>query len=140
MGEIRRTWYGDRVWDVKSVAGSKNIAYTNLDLGLHMDLVHFETPPRFQLLHYLHSHPVRAATVVLTRQQLRGGESYFVDSFEVAERIRSSSPAAFAVLVREPVAFEYRNGGHWRHWERPTIELDRDGRVKTGAWLSEWHR
>jgi gamma-butyrobetaine dioxygenase len=39
VGDIRRTWYGDKVWDVMSVKDSKNIAYTNLDLGLHMDLV-----------------------------------------------------------------------------------------------------
>jgi hypothetical protein len=55
LGEIRRTWYGDRVWDVKSMADAKNIACasvsflprphligcsdTNLDLGLHMDLL-----------------------------------------------------------------------------------------------------
>ena len=64
---------------------------------------------------------------------MRGGESYFVDSFAVAERLRSRSPAAFETLVKEPVAFEYRNGGHWRHWERPTIELGADGAVQTGA-------
>lgn len=37
IGSLRRTWYGD-LWDVKAVEGSLNIAYTNLDLGLHMDL------------------------------------------------------------------------------------------------------
>lgn len=37
IGSIRRTWYGD-LWDVKAEKGSRNIAYTNLDLGLHMDL------------------------------------------------------------------------------------------------------
>lgn len=37
IGSIRKTWYGD-LWDVRAEEGSKNIAYTNLDLGLHMDL------------------------------------------------------------------------------------------------------
>lgn len=37
IGSLRKTWYGD-LWDVKAEQGSKNIAYTNLDLGLHMDL------------------------------------------------------------------------------------------------------
>lgn len=37
VSAIRHTWYGD-LFDVKAVEGSKNIAYTNLDLGLHMDL------------------------------------------------------------------------------------------------------
>lgn len=38
FGELRRTFYG-LLWDVISLKDSKNIAYTNLDLGLHMDLL-----------------------------------------------------------------------------------------------------
>ena len=38
LGEIRNTFYGE-TWDVKTMVNSKNIAYTNLDLGLHMDLL-----------------------------------------------------------------------------------------------------
>ena len=37
FGDIRHTWYG-RVWDVINTKDSTNIAYTNLNLGLHMDL------------------------------------------------------------------------------------------------------
>jgi len=39
IGSLRKTWYGD-LWDVKAEEGSRNIAYTNLDLGLHMDLTY----------------------------------------------------------------------------------------------------
>jgi hypothetical protein len=38
FGELRSTFYG-MVWDVANKKESKNIAYTNLDLGLHMDLL-----------------------------------------------------------------------------------------------------
>jgi gamma-butyrobetaine dioxygenase len=38
FGDIRPTFYGP-MWDVQNVRNSKNIAYTNLDLGLHMDLL-----------------------------------------------------------------------------------------------------
>jgi gamma-butyrobetaine dioxygenase len=38
FGEIRKTFYGT-LFDVKNVRNSTNIAYTNLDLGLHMDLL-----------------------------------------------------------------------------------------------------
>lgn len=38
VGKVRKTWYGD-LWDVRAEEGSLNIAYTDLDLGLHMDLV-----------------------------------------------------------------------------------------------------
>lgn len=39
FGELRTTFYGE-LWDVKNVCNSRNIAYTNLDLGLHMDLLY----------------------------------------------------------------------------------------------------
>lgn len=38
FGELRETFYG-RLWDVINLQNSTNIAYTNLDLGLHMDLL-----------------------------------------------------------------------------------------------------
>lgn len=38
IGLLRNTFYGE-TWDVKSVVNSKNVAYTNLNLGLHMDLL-----------------------------------------------------------------------------------------------------
>ena len=39
FGEIRDTFYGE-LWDVRNVRNAQNIAYTNLDLGLHMDLLY----------------------------------------------------------------------------------------------------
>ena len=47
FGEIRHTFYG-QVWDVKNVRNSRNIAYTNLDLGLHMDLLYVSHIPRLK--------------------------------------------------------------------------------------------
>jgi hypothetical protein len=39
IGEIRHTFYGE-VWDVRALGiKSENVAYTNVDLGLHMDLL-----------------------------------------------------------------------------------------------------
>lgn len=38
IGPIQETFYG-RIWDVESVYNPKNIAYTELGLGLHMDLM-----------------------------------------------------------------------------------------------------
>lgn len=38
LGELRKTFYG-LLWDVIDQKDSKNIAYTNLALGLHMDLL-----------------------------------------------------------------------------------------------------
>jgi len=39
FGEIRETFYG-RVWNVRNVKNSKNIAYTDFNLDLHMDLLY----------------------------------------------------------------------------------------------------
>ena len=38
LGYPRETFYG-RTWDVVSLHDAKNIAYTNVSLGLHMDLL-----------------------------------------------------------------------------------------------------
>ena len=38
IGPLRDSLYG-RTWDVRSVVGAKNIAYTHQHLGLHMDLL-----------------------------------------------------------------------------------------------------
>lgn len=37
IGPLRNTFYGE-TWNVQSMANSKNVAYTSLNLGLHMDL------------------------------------------------------------------------------------------------------
>ncbi|EPQ55528.1 gamma-butyrobetaine hydroxylase [Gloeophyllum trabeum ATCC 11539] len=109
FGEIRETFYG-RVWDVKNVERSKNIAYTNLDLGLHMDLLYFQHPPRYQILHCL-------------RNRVAGGSSLFLDAIHAARELRSDDPAAFDTLAATPVPFHYINDGHHLHCAHPTIEL-----------------
>ncbi|KAG8795794.1 hypothetical protein FRC16_009948, partial [Serendipita sp. 398] len=109
FGEIRETFYG-RVWDVKNIKNSKNIAYTNLNLDLHMDLLYFQHPPRYQILHCL-------------RNRVKGGTSVFVDAFKAAEQLHSSSSEAFECLSNTPVDFHYINDGHHLHHSHPTIQL-----------------
>ncbi|KAG2160048.1 uncharacterized protein EDB93DRAFT_1073600, partial [Suillus bovinus] len=109
FGHIRPTIYGE-LWDVKNIHNSKNIAYTDLDLGMHMDLLYFEHPPRYQILHCL-------------RNQVVGGTSRFVDGLRAAETLRETHPADFDTLVTTPVPFHYINDRHHLHYEHPTIEL-----------------
>ncbi|KAF8065026.1 Clavaminate synthase-like protein [Lyophyllum atratum] len=109
FGDIRTTFYG-RLWDVVNLRNSRNIAYTNLDLGLHMDLLYMEHPPRYQILHCL-------------RNKVEGGTSVFVDALHVASTLRDTHPSDFDVLTTTPVAFHYINDGHHLHREHPTIEL-----------------
>lgn len=65
-------------------------------------------PPRFQFLHSLMNH------------EIEGGESYFVDSYELASLL---SPKAYETLCRVPVTFEYKAGSHHTRFVRPTIEV-----------------
>lgn len=115
LGSILRTWYGDKVFAVRSAAGSKNIAYTSLSLDLHMDLLHYDTPPRWQMLHCVALPP-----------ELTGGTSYFVDAYKAAETLKQTDRKAYDILCSEKVGFEYKNDGHWTYAERPTIELSPD--------------
>ncbi|OJA17262.1 hypothetical protein AZE42_03030 [Rhizopogon vesiculosus] len=109
FGELRDTFYGE-LWDVKNIRNSKNIAYTNLDLGMHMDLLYFQHPPRYQILHCL-------------RNRVVGGTSRFVDGLRAAETLRNTHSVDFNILTATPVPFHYINDGHHLHYEHPTIEL-----------------
>ncbi|KAI9449176.1 hypothetical protein BJY52DRAFT_272009 [Lactarius psammicola] len=109
FAELRETFYG-AVWDVRDVVDSRNIAYTSLFLGLHMDLQYFEAPPRFQVLHCL-------------RNRVHGGTSLFVDAFAAASALRAAHPAVFARLVATPVPFQYINDTKHLHHAHPTISL-----------------
>ncbi|KAG1740472.1 uncharacterized protein EDB91DRAFT_1053161 [Suillus paluster] len=109
FGQVRETFYGE-LWDVKNIHNSKNIAYTNLDLGMHMDLLYYQHPPRYQILHCL-------------RNRVVGGTSRFVDGLRAAETLRKTHPVDFDTLATTPVPFHYINDGHHLHYEHPTIEL-----------------
>ncbi|KAJ3774579.1 hypothetical protein FB446DRAFT_728615 [Lentinula raphanica] len=108
--EIRETFYG-RIFNVQN-KNSENIAYTNLKLGLHMDLLYFEHPPRYQILHCI-------------RNRVQGGSSIFSDSFHAAKLLKSFYPEDYDILTKTPVPFEYMYGNHHLHASHPTIEEDR---------------
>ncbi|KAM6501163.1 gamma-butyrobetaine hydroxylase [Amanita muscaria] len=128
FGEIRPTFYG-LLWDVVNKRSSKNIAYTNLNLDVHMDLLfvlipfllpltcltsflrYFQHPPRYQILHCL-------------RNRVVGGTSVFVDALHAAETLRQQSPLEFITLATTQVPFHYINDGHHLYYTHPTIELD----------------
>ncbi|EKM60513.1 uncharacterized protein PHACADRAFT_63017, partial [Phanerochaete carnosa HHB-10118-sp] len=118
FAEIRETFYGE-MWDVVNVKNSKNIAYTNLHLGLHMDLLYFQHPPRYQLLHCL-------------RNRVQGGTSVFVDALYAANRLQDTHPPDFDVLTKTLVPFHYINNGNHLHHVHPTIELNHEDYIHTG--------
>ncbi|KAI9323996.1 taurine catabolism dioxygenase TauD, TfdA family-domain-containing protein [Obelidium mucronatum] len=107
---IRETFYG-RTWDVKSVQNAKNIAYTSLDLGLHMDLLYFESPPGIQFLHSL-------------KNSVTGGESIFLDSYHAALKLKETQPRHYKTLTEIPITFHYDNDSHLMKQHRYTISED----------------
>ncbi|KAJ3315975.1 hypothetical protein HDV04_000183 [Boothiomyces sp. JEL0838] len=110
FGPIKETFYG-KSWNVKNDPNSKNIAYTSLYLGLHMDLMYFESPPALQFLHCL-------------QNTVKGGTSLFLDLFKIVEDIKRDHPKQFKVLCEFPVRFLYENDGHHMDFNRPTISID----------------
>ncbi|KAA1068982.1 hypothetical protein PGT21_007808 [Puccinia graminis f. sp. tritici] len=108
--DIRRTFYGD-LWDVISRdQEATNVANTSLALDYHMDLLHFENPPRFQFLHCL-------------KNEVEGGRSSFLDSYSAVQELLVRDPESFRVLTRELIGFEYKNAKHETFYGHPTIEL-----------------
>ncbi|KAF7297464.1 Glycoside hydrolase family 5 protein [Mycena indigotica] len=115
FSQIRDTFYGP-VWDVVNLRDSTNIAFTNLYLGFHQDILYFKNPPKYQALHCL-------------RNRVIGGASLFVDAFHAAQKLRLDSPELFSVLATTPVPFHYIVDGHHLHHTHPTIELTPAGEI-----------
>ncbi|MEY4377605.1 MAG: hypothetical protein RJB26_2155 [Pseudomonadota bacterium] len=115
VGTVPETNYG-YVFDVRAVPQPENLAYSDLGLGLHTDNPYREPVPGFQALHTLLASP-------------DGGDSLLTDGFAIAEHLRQEDPAAFAVLTRTPVPFEYRSHNAELYAERPLIELSCTGAV-----------
>ncbi|KAH7332692.1 hypothetical protein B0J17DRAFT_632320 [Rhizoctonia solani] len=109
FGIVRETMYG-RLWDVVSKKASTNIAFTNLKLDLHMDLMYLQHPPHIQFLHCI-------------KTQVQGGSSVFVDALKAAHDLWYQDGEAFNLLASTPVEFHYENDGHHLHHSHTTIQL-----------------
>ncbi|GBB87374.1 hypothetical protein RclHR1_16890007 [Rhizophagus clarus] len=110
IGTIKSTFYG-KVFDVKSIPAANNIAYTDLHLGLHMDLLYYDAPPGLQFLQCI-------------KNSVTGGQSIFSDSFKAINNLKLSNPNYFNLLTKFPIPFHYKNNGHHLHYNRPAIVID----------------
>jgi gamma-butyrobetaine dioxygenase len=124
IGPIRQSFYG-RTWDVRSVPDAKNVAYTHVFLGLHMDLCYMDLTPHLQLLHSM-------------RARAPGGESMFSDSFYAAEIIRREDPELFDALRTFGVTYNYFNDGMAYRQVRPTVELVDPNDTNSAIKLINW--
>eukprot|EP00931_Biecheleriopsis_adriatica_P118409 TRINITY_DN93824_c0_g1_i1.p1 TRINITY_DN93824_c0_g1~~TRINITY_DN93824_c0_g1_i1.p1 ORF type:complete len:285 (+),score=49.53 TRINITY_DN93824_c0_g1_i1:129-857(+) len=87
----RGTVYGPS-FTIKSVANPSNLAYNNEALLGHTDQPYYEQPPGIQLFHCI-------------KQATEGGESLFLDGFELARKVWEADKQAFDVLCRHKVLF-----------------------------------
>ncbi|KAI4723260.1 Clavaminate synthase-like protein [Aureobasidium sp. EXF-10727] len=108
IGPLKNTFYGE-TWDVRSVSNAKNVAYTDVHLGFHMDLLYMQQPPRLQLLHCL-------------RASDQGGISLFSDAYRSMQALYEMDEAAFEALCETPVNFHYDNDNHHYFRTRRTFQ------------------
>ncbi|MGE5767722.1 MAG: gamma-butyrobetaine dioxygenase [Bacteroidota bacterium] len=116
FGYVRETNYG-RWFEVRAEVNPTNLAYTNLGLQAHTDNPYRDPVPTLQILYCLEN-------------SVEGGDSYVVDGFAAAQRLRDEDPEAFAVLTRHCARFDYA-GSSDVHLaaRRPMIELAPDGEL-----------
>lgn len=126
IGPVQETIYGV-LFDVLSTPDPINIAYSNVELGFHMDLMYYESPPGLQFLHCWKFDP-----------QVEGGESTFLDSFHVAEELRTRHPDDFESLVRIPATFQKIHFGRDYPvklvYKRPHIVLNSEKEIVAVVW------
>jgi alpha-ketoglutarate-dependent taurine dioxygenase len=105
IGPIRNTFYGS-TWDVKSKPNAENVAYTDKELGFHMDLLYMDQPPKYQFLHCIQNTCI-------------GGESRFLDITRVRQIMKDDFPGQADLLRRVSFKYHYHNNGHFYRSRRP---------------------
>lgn len=98
VGPIRNTFYGS-TWDVKSKPKAENVAYTDKELGFHMDLLYMKLPPMYQFLHCF-------------QNTCTGGESRFLDIKRARLIMTADHPDHVQTLKDLNFRYHYQNMGH----------------------------
>ncbi|KAI8377561.1 trimethyllysine dioxygenase [Radiomyces spectabilis] len=82
---LRETHYDRGMWSIQANLHHADTAYTTLGLGAHTDNTYFTEPAGLQMFHKLEFNG-------------KGGESLFVDGFNVAKQLKALSPEAYRTL------------------------------------------
>ena len=126
MGYLREVCFG-RVRDLKTSLKADNVAFTSVDVKPHTDGSNYRWPYEVQFLHCM-------------VQGARGGDSYVVDGFAVAEALRRDDPAAFELLSRIRVAYKVGSGSFDVRHSGPVFDLDRDGNLRFVRYSNQQRR
>ncbi|GFR68307.1 gamma-butyrobetaine dioxygenase-like isoform X1 [Elysia marginata] len=126
IGPVMPTIYGS-TFDVEKTPDEINVAYSSLPIGLHQDLVYFESPPGLQLLHCMEFD-----------ECVEGGHSIFLDVFDMADKFRVMYPDLFQTLTQVPATFQKvhydRNLPVHLVNQKPHIKLNHLGEVCAVYW------
>ena len=115
LGYVRETNFG-RVFDVRTVPGSNDLAYRAVALGPHTDNPYREPVPGIQLLHCL----VNETT---------GGWSTLVDALAVTGQMAVDDPDALRLLRTVPVTFHFRDADTELVTQRAVVAVDDVGAI-----------
>ncbi len=116
FGFVRETNYG-KWFEVRAEVKPTNLAYTGLGLQAHTDNPYRDPVPTLQILYCLEN-------------SAEGGDSYVVDGFRVAQRLRDEDPRGFDLLTRYCARFDYAGSADVHlAARRPVIELAPDGEL-----------
>ena len=119
IGIIRDTNWGN-VFDVENKVIDNNvgvsqqdIAYTNLELPLHVDNPYREPVPGYQLLH-----------CIVQDVDKDNGESIVVDGLYIVDLFKNKYPKYFDILSKVPIKFEFSDKNVCLKRSAPHFEID----------------
>ncbi|GFO50485.1 gamma-butyrobetaine dioxygenase [Plakobranchus ocellatus] len=128
IAPVQHTIYGN-TFEVETSPDPipENAAHTRIGLDLHMDQIHYESPPGLQLLH-----------CVKFDECIQGGENFFVDMHEVAQKFKEEEPELFYTLTRIPstantVDYKRARPAHVRI-QRPLITINHKDEIVSVLW------
>ncbi|KAJ3272881.1 hypothetical protein HDV01_005204 [Terramyces sp. JEL0728] len=124
---IRKTHYGE-FWDFTSNLAHGDTAYTSIALPAHTDTTYFSEPVGLQFFH-------------LIEHRGEGGESLYVDGFNVARQLKERHPWAYDALSKLQIsAHRHLYQIRYNDNDRSTLNLSPENTVLFYAALREWQR
>ncbi|DAZ96194.1 TPA: hypothetical protein N0F65_012384 [Lagenidium giganteum] len=118
IGFVMRTIYGT-MWTTNPQLEDQqynDTASTNIELLHHTDGTYMRDPPGLQVFNCI-------------EQAENGGESRYIDAFNVAETLRKEDPAAFEVLANTRLPYHHFDDDAHLATLEPIIKLDGQGRI-----------
>lgn len=118
IGFVLRTIYGE-MWTTNPQTAEQeynDTASTNLELLHHTDGTYMRDPPGLQIFNCI-------------AQAGEGGESRYIDTFNVVEKLRVQNPEAYRFLSTTPVNYHHFDDDAHLATMEPIIRLDHAGNV-----------